>query len=163
MNGVHAEVGSHEYSVVSGPARPVRHRAGLGFVLGGLAIVGAALGLVAASDADPSESPASVMPASDSAVSIAELTYAPGHSSGWHLHYGVHSVVVLGGTLTVYDEACQRRDYGPGTSYLGGALPHLARNEARDELRVAITSVYRQSSSGEHGTTVSAPTGCESI
>ncbi len=69
--------------------------------------------------------------------------------------------MVLAGTLTVYDEMCLRQDYGPGASYLGGSLPHLARNESPEELRVAVTSVYRQSSTGEHGAAVPAPTGCE--
>ena len=55
-------------------------------------------------------------------VGTATSSYGPGHTSGWHVHPGVHSVVVLSGTLTVYDENCVRTDYGPGQSYLGGAI-----------------------------------------
>jgi hypothetical protein len=40
--------------------------------------------------------------------------------SGWHVHPGVHSVVVLSGTLTVYDDHCVRTDDRPGEIYLGG-------------------------------------------
>jgi quercetin dioxygenase-like cupin family protein len=94
-------------------------------------------------------------------VGVARLTYAAGHSSGWHVHPGVHSVVVLAGTLTVYDERCGRQDYGPGDSYVGGSRPHMAHNETPDELTLVVTSVYRQSSTGDHGSPVPAPEGCE--
>ena len=77
-------------------------------------------------------------------VATATSTYQPGHTSGWHVHPGVHSVVVLSGTLTIYDENCVRTDYGPGQTYLGGATPHVARNETLDVLDVAITFVYRR-------------------
>ncbi len=161
MDGVQAELRGYEYAAASRPAAPVKRVGVLGAILCGLAAIAAAAGLSAASLADPGERPASVAAAGGGDVTVTELTYAPGHSSGWHLHYGVHSVVVLGGTLTVYDEACGRQDYGPGASYLAGSLPHLARNEAPEELRVVVTSVYRRSATGEHGSAVPAPTGCE--
>lgn len=161
MNGVQPEVRSAGYAAASRQAAPVRGIAAVGAMLGGLVIVAAAIGLAAASLPEPGEPQASAAAGSDRDVSVTELTYAPGHSSGWHLHSGVHSVVVLGGTLTIYDETCVRQDYGPGTSYLGGSRPHLARNEGADELGVAVTSVYRPSATGEHGAAVSAPAGCE--
>jgi len=70
-----------------------------------------------------------------------------------------HSVVVLAGALTVYDESCARTDYGPGQSSLGGAFPHGAHNEAPEVVDVAITYVYRPSA-GDHGNIVTPPTGC---
>lgn len=93
-------------------------------------------------------------------VGTSAVTYEPGHTSGWHVHPGVHSVVVLRGTLTIYDEYCVRTDYGPGETYLGGNAPHLARNDGVDELDVAITYVYRVDSP-DHGTPVTAPQGCD--
>jgi hypothetical protein len=44
-------------------------------------------------------------------VGIAQIVYEPGHSSGWHVHAGVHSVVRAVGALTVYDQACGRQDF----------------------------------------------------
>lgn len=93
-------------------------------------------------------------------VSTADLVYEPGHSSGWHVHPGVHSVVVLSGTLSVYDGACRRHDYGPGQTYLGGREPHLARNTGVDAVALAVTYVS-DSTTRSPGTPVAAPTGCE--
>ena len=68
--------------------------------------------------------------------------------------------MVLSGTLTVYDDNCVRTDYGPGQSYLGGATPHVARNETPEVLDVAITFVYRAPAENP-GQAVPAPTGCD--
>ena len=51
-----------------------------------------------------------------------------------------------------------RTDYGPGQSYLGGATPHVARNEGLED--VAITFVYRAPAENP-GQAVPAPTRCE--
>jgi len=91
-------------------------------------------------------------------VGAASETYEAGHTSGWHVHPGVHSVTVLTGTLTIYDEHCVRTDYGPGETYLGGNAPHLARNEGATDLDVAVTYVY---TSTRPGTPVAAPAGCD--
>lgn len=93
-------------------------------------------------------------------VGTSTNNYAPGHSSGWHVHPGVHSVVVLSGTLSVYDENCLRTEYAAGQTYLGGAAPHVARNEALDILDVAITFVYSPAAV-DHGSAVPAPAGCD--
>jgi quercetin dioxygenase-like cupin family protein len=94
-------------------------------------------------------------------VGTASDTYRPGHSSGWHVHPGLHSVVVLGGTLTVYDESCAPTTFGAGETYLGGSTPHLARNETGDVLDVAITYIYEGAASGDYGHRVPPPKGCE--
>lgn len=93
-------------------------------------------------------------------VEITDSSYPPGHTSGWHVHPGVHSVVVLSGTLTIFDDHCGRTEYGQGQTYLGGTTPHLARNETLEVLDVAITFVYRPLAEN-HGQAVPAPTGCE--
>jgi quercetin dioxygenase-like cupin family protein len=93
-------------------------------------------------------------------VKTADLVYEPGHSSGWHVHAGVHAVVVLSGKLTVYDESCRRQDYEAGRTYVGGREPHLARNRTAEDLRLAVTYVA-DSPSGTPGSVVSAPKDCE--
>ena len=67
---------------------------------------------------------------------------------------------MLSGTLAIYDENCGRTEYGPGQTYLGGATPHLARNEMPDVLHVAVTFVYRPPAD-THGRAVPAPIGCQ--
>ncbi len=75
-------------------------------------------------------------------VGITELTYEPSQTSGWHVHSGIHSVVVLSGALTVYDQYCQRTELGPRQSYLGGSEPHLLRNERSEPAQLAVTYVH---------------------
>jgi quercetin dioxygenase-like cupin family protein len=143
-----------------------RRRSALVAVVGGLALTAGSMALaLAAHSASTTQvvrpaavvgTPAAVLPN----VGTASETYEPGHSSGWHLHPGVHSVVVLSGTLTIYDEHCVRTDYGPGETYLGGNAPHLARNEGADDVNVAITYVY-SSTSPTAGTPVAAPVACD--
>jgi hypothetical protein len=79
--------------------------------------------------------------------------------SGWHVLPGVHSVVVLSGSLTVYDEHCVGTEYGRGQTYLGGSTPHVALDESSDALDVAISFVHC-SGGGDHGSAVPAPPGC---
>lgn len=141
-----------------------RRRLPAALLLVGVAFMGVSAGTLAAVS-HPAHTDARVPAASDAEgrfpdVGIAGSTYPPGHSSGWHTHPGVHSVVVLKGALTVYDEHCARSEFQPGQTYLGGAAPHLARNETADVLDVAITYVYRPVS-GDHGAKVAPPLGCE--
>ena len=145
--------------------RPSRRRAAILAVVGGLACVATSTGIALAAHPAPAPrrsgpltsavaGPAAPLPN----VGTASETYEPGHTSGWHVHPGVHSVVVLSGTLTIYDERCVRTDYGPGETYLGGNAPHLARNEGTDDLDVAVTYIYTSKS---RGTPVAAPAGCD--
>jgi len=144
-----------------------RRRGALLAVAGGLALLVSSAGLAVAAHAGPATQPArpgaavaEAPVASPPNIGTASETYAPGHSSGWHMHPGVHSVVVLSGTLTIYDEHCVRTNYGPGDTYLGGNKPHLARNEGTADLDVAITYVF-SSTSETPGTPVAAPDGCD--
>lgn len=138
-----------------------------------LAAMGAGIGTMTLATALAVSPPAAHHKAVDSAPSVgnpvpafpqvgtARLTYAAGHTSGWHVHPGVHSVVVLAGTLTIYDESCRRQEYGPGEMYLGGASPHLARNETAEPLDLAVTSVFAITSVTGPGTPTPPPTGCD--
>lgn len=68
---------------------------------------------------------------------------------------------MLDGTLTFYDEACQRSAFGPGEAYLGGDRPHLARNETAEPVTYVVTYVRTQAASTDPGSTVPPPTGCD--
>ena len=83
--------------------------------------------------------------------------YEADHSSGWHVHPGLHSVVVLSGSLTVYDERCERHDFGPGEAYLGGDRPHLVRNDTRSQATYVVTHARLPSAALDGATTVPAP------
>ena len=132
-------------------------------VVGGLLLMVGAGGALAPQFAHRDRRAAEAPMVSDAGfpdVGITDSSYPPGHSSGWHVHPGVHSVVVVRGTLTVYDQTCARAQYGPGQTYLGGAAPHVARNETTEALDVAITYVYRPTRD-DHGSTVTPPPGCD--
>ncbi|MDQ3980946.1 MAG: hypothetical protein M3314_15600 [Actinomycetota bacterium] len=137
---------------------PARPRWAVLAMVGGLLLTAGAAAILVASVGRTTGLPAPAAP-SFPTVGTSATAYLPGHSSGWHVHPGLHSVVVLSGTLTIYDENCVRTEYGPGHTYLGGSAPHVARNEASDVLDVAITFVYRSTS--EHGSAVAAPGGCD--
>jgi hypothetical protein len=66
------------------------------------------------------------------------------------------STDVLKPVWQTYDDDCVRTNDGPGQSYLGGATPHVTRNETVD---VAITFVHRTPAENP-GQAVPAPTGC---
>ena len=135
--------------------------------VGGAAIIAAsalAFNLVTADAAPTPASTSALAPAVAETfpdVGLAESVYPIGHSSGWHVHPGVHSVVVRTGTLTIYDDACQRTEFGPGQSYIGGNRAHVARNEGSELLDVVITYVYVQTTTADHGSVVAAPAGCD--
>ncbi|MGH9277308.1 MAG: cupin domain-containing protein [Acidimicrobiales bacterium] len=95
-------------------------------------------------------------------VTTADLVYEPGHSSGWHVHPGLHAVVVLSGTLTVYDQACSRHDYGPGQTYLSGREPHVARNESDEPTRM-VAAYVPDGRADRPGSSVAAPGGCQAV
>ena len=94
-------------------------------------------------------------------VTVATGAYEAGPSSGWHVHPGLHSVVVLDGSLTVYDEGCRRHDFGPGDAYLGGDRPHLVGNETAAPATYAVTYARLPEAALDPGTTVPPPPGCD--
>ncbi len=88
-------------------------------------------------------------------------TYAPGQSSDWHTHTGMHAVVVVSGTLTIIDGGCQRRIFGPGESYVGGRDVHLALNATAAPVEMAVTYMFPAGAShtGFH-VPAAVPAGC---
>lgn len=101
-------------------------------------------------------------PAPLTTVGLTENTYQPGHTSGWHTHPGVHSVVVLEGVLSIVDGACTPQVVGAGESWIGGREPHLVRNDTESPVRLVITYAFDQASALDHAATVAAPQGCTS-
>ena len=74
-------------------------------------------------------------------ITVLNMTYEPGQSSGWHHHRGIHAVAVISGQLTVYDQDCLAHTYGAGDAYIGGQLPHLVRNEGTEPATMVVTYV----------------------
>ena len=77
-------------------------------------------------------------------VVVLTTTIKPGGSTGWHSHPGPAFIVVVRGTLTVYDgndPACTPHRYGPGTGFLdpGFGHVHIARNEGSTPVTVVQT------------------------
>jgi quercetin dioxygenase-like cupin family protein len=95
-----------------------------------------------------------------SQITVTSGSYEAGHSSGWHVHPGLHSVVVLTGALTFYDERCERHHVGPGEAHLGGDRAHLVRNETPDTSTFVVTYA-RPPAALDPGTVVPPPSGCD--
>jgi oxalate decarboxylase/phosphoglucose isomerase-like protein (cupin superfamily) len=135
-------------------------------VVAGITVTGlAALGLSALSDTPSSEPPppavrAAAAPAPVLAVTVQRATYQPGQSSGWHAHPGVHSVVVLSGTLTVYDAACGSSAFGPTDTYVGGQRNHLARNDTPEPVEMVVVYSASGSSTDEYVLPGAPPESC---
>jgi quercetin dioxygenase-like cupin family protein len=62
---------------------------------------------------------------------VADVTFGPNSSTGWHTHPGKTLVTVKSGTFTVYHARdCEPMVYGPGDAFV--ELPstiHIGRNE----------------------------------
>jgi quercetin dioxygenase-like cupin family protein len=59
-----------------------------------------------------------------------QVTFAPGAYSGWHHHPGVILVLVKSGTVTLWDENCQKTAYSAGQVFIeGGIEPMNVSNE----------------------------------
>lgn len=150
------------------PAPRPTPRRGMALTATGLgAAIAAALGLALVIDRGgaPASNPG---PALRERNTVAEapselmLTYAPGQTSGWHVHPGVHEVTVLSGFLTIYREDCQRRTYGPGDRYVGGPDRHMALNESAERLEMAVRWIFATEALPEAVTIPStAPLGCD--
>lgn len=111
----------------------------------GLVLVGAALSVVhslSGREAAPAQASYAVTLGGPADVIVQSATYAPGQTSGWHSHTGMHVVMVLSGTVTFYDSHCQGRTYGPGETYVGGQDVHLVRNETVEPAEVAVTYLF---------------------
>jgi quercetin dioxygenase-like cupin family protein len=67
-------------------------------------------------------------------VAAAQLSIAPGGTTGWHTHPGPVIIAITAGALTFYsgdDPDCAPTVYAAGTGFVdpGGGHVHIARNE----------------------------------
>jgi quercetin dioxygenase-like cupin family protein len=76
-------------------------------------------------------------------VVVAKATVPSGASFGWHSHRAAVAVVVVSGTLTLYDSAdrtCTPRRYSSGHGFVEKPNHvHLARNEGNKQAVVLVT------------------------
>jgi quercetin dioxygenase-like cupin family protein len=75
---------------------------------------------------------------------VLTTTIYPGGSTGWHSHPGPAFIVVIRGTLTVYDgndPTGTPHQYGPGSGFLdpGFGHVHIARNQGTTPVTVVQT------------------------
>ena len=75
----------------------------------------------------------------DTSTVVAEFTFGPNSSTGWHTHPGKTLVTVQSGTFTVYHDNCRARTFGPGDAFV--ELPssvHVGRNETDDPVKLGV-------------------------
>jgi quercetin dioxygenase-like cupin family protein len=70
---------------------------------------------------------------------VAQYTFGPHSSTGWHSHPGKTLVTVQSGTFTVYHDNCDAMTYGPGDAFV--ELPssvHVGRNETDGNVQLGV-------------------------
>jgi len=70
---------------------------------------------------------------------VAEFTFEPHSSTGWHSHPGKTLVTVQSGTFTIYHDDCSSHTYGPGDAFV--ELPssvHVGRNETDGTVKLGV-------------------------
>jgi quercetin dioxygenase-like cupin family protein len=71
---------------------------------------------------------------------VADFTFGPNSSTGWHTHPGKTLVTVKSGTFTVYHaKDCEPTVYGPGDAFV--ELPttvHVGRNETDGVVELGV-------------------------
>ena len=75
-------------------------------------------------------------------VAIAKQVIEPGGSTGWHHHPGVALVSVASGTVTEYDDECDKRVYKAGKGFIeSSAHPGLVRNQGKVDAVIYATHI----------------------
>ena len=70
---------------------------------------------------------------------VAEYTFQPHSSTGWHSHPGKTLVTVASGTFTVYHDNCHAHTYEAGDAFV--ELPssvHVGRNETDGVVKLGV-------------------------
>jgi quercetin dioxygenase-like cupin family protein len=57
---------------------------------------------------------------------LQHLHFAPNQSTGWHRHPGPNMVVIVEGSLTLFDEHCMETQYAAGQGFATGLDVHEA-------------------------------------
>jgi quercetin dioxygenase-like cupin family protein len=75
-------------------------------------------------------------------VAVSKVTIGPGGSSGWHHHPGVLLVSVASGTLTRYNDNCDKTVYATGEGFTeSGDHPGIVQNEGNADVVVYVTYI----------------------
>lgn len=83
--------------------------------------------------------------ASKDAVSftVEHLTFAPGGTTGWHVHPGPALVIVKAGAVTNYSADCTAQTYTAGQAFVehGPADEHMVRNNGSVPAQTIVTFI----------------------
>jgi quercetin dioxygenase-like cupin family protein len=76
----------------------------------------------------------------DTNTIVADITFGPNSSSGWHTHPGKTLVTVKSGTFTVYHARdCEAHVYGPGDAFVElSSTVHIGRNETSGIVELGV-------------------------
>lgn len=97
---------------------------------------------------------------SESTMVVAEVTWEPGGTSGWHRHPGVVLVSVLeGGIEVTWERDCVPRTYSAGEGFFDPGVVHNADNLSADESARAY-AVFLGIPDGEPATIWVEPVDC---
>jgi quercetin dioxygenase-like cupin family protein len=93
---------------------------------------------------------------------VADFTFGPNSSTGWHTHPGKTLVTVKSGTFTVYHaRGCAPNVYGPGDAFV--ELPstvHIGRNETGGVVELGVV-FFGVPIGGSVRVDQAQPAGCE--
>ena len=72
---------------------------------------------------------------------VEHLTFAPGGTTGWHVHPGPVLVIVKAGTVTKYSADCTLNRYSTGQAFveLGPTDVNMVRNETNSTAETLVT------------------------
>ena len=83
-------------------------------------------------------------------VAVSKVTIGPGGSSGWHHHPGVVLVSVASGTLTQYNEDCDKTVLKAGDGFIEGTdKSHVVQNEGNADAVLYVTFIVPSNTSTE--------------
>jgi len=83
-------------------------------------------------------------------VAVAEVTIAPGGSTGWHHHPGATLVSVASGTVTEYHEDCDKTVLNAGDGFIEGTdKSHVVQNEGNADAVLYVAFIVPSDTSTE--------------
>ena len=83
-------------------------------------------------------------------IAIAKVVLEPGGSSGWHHHPGVTLVSVASGTVTEYDNKCEKSVHKAGEGFVeSNDAVHVVRNNGNDNAVLYATLIVPTNTTDE--------------
>ena len=76
-------------------------------------------------------------------LTVAHLTFAPGGTTGWHVHPGPVLVTVISGSVTKFSADCTAQTYTAGQAFVehGPADEHMVRNNGSVPAETIVTFI----------------------